>query len=1279
MYLTSLTPITEFTTVSQAICQSALDHGSELALCQRNTGLLEISYPDLPERVNQVAKILKAQGVVPGERVILLSENSIEWVLSLLAIFHCQATAVPLDPTLPIRDLQALITRTDACVLLVSAKSLTKLPVDVLCSYQVLNLNQDWRFCAGSLIPQDIQTRPLQDADPNLALIIFSSGTSGQPKGVMLTHQHLLRKMAATRKTTIHTKMAHQRWLLVLPLHHIATLVSTLNLLANGHCCQLTNIQSSQQLWDNFAHYQPMFTLLVPQLLKVIGLEAQQQAQKQRQLQQFQWLTRLNLICRGGVKLNLGKWVFRNLHQKLGGQLKAVFSGGAKLDADLHKMLLGLGLNVLEGYGLSETTGGITNILPEKFRLGAVGQADDDAELMIHQPDADGIGEIWVRSPYVMQGYFRDEAATTASLQNGWFHTGDLGRIDNQGVLYITGRCKEVIVTAGGKKATPEQIESHYQALANVKELAVVGVPRPEGTEDEIHAAVVLLNDASLEPVKSEIRQRSAELPYHLQIQQVHLVENLPRTATLKVQRIKLKQQLQNGQHSKAVTYPIVAPQTERQILIAKLFAEVLVLPAEKIGIHTSFFELGGHSLLATQLVSRLRETFEADVVLQTLFESPTVADLDTVLANKPKPRLTIPPIEAIERDQTSLPLSYAQERMWFLSQLEGAAATYNIPGAVRIEGFLDIPALQQAIDELVCRHESLRTTFPIINGCAVQYIAPTLQIPIEVLESSAFTGTLSDWLTEVAQEPFDLKTGPLLRIKLLTLAADDAIVVSVTMHHIISDGWSMAIFIRELGRIYEAFRQGQPTPLPRQVIQYVDYTLWQRQWLQGEILEAQLNYWQEKLANLPALLDLPTDHPRPAVQTFRGRTYHITLPLGLTEQVQSLAQQQGVTLFMTLLAAFQLLLYRYSHQSDIVVGSPIANRQKAELESLIGFFANTLVLRTQFEESDTVSDLFAKVRRMTLGAYSHQDVPFERVVEALQPERTLAHTPLFQVMFVLQNAPMAPLELSGVTLTSLTPDTVTAKFDVTLSMMETEQGLMASWEYNSDLFEADTIARMAVHFEQLLSAMVEDISQPVATLPMLTDAERYQLLVEWNDTAVEYPQDQCIHKLFEAQVELTPDAVAVVFEDQQLTYGELNARANQLAHYLQDLGVGPEVLVGLCVERSIEMVVGLLGILKAGGAYVPLDPSYPTARLEFMLTDAQVKILLTQQTLQEKIESFEPEGYLICLDSDWSTIALKAKHNLLSEVNVENLAYVIYTSGSTGIPKGVQGLHQGV
>ena len=628
-----------------------------------------------------------------------------------------------------------------------------------------------------------------------------------------------------------------------------------------------------------------------------------------------------------------------------------------------------------------------------------------------------------------------------------------------------------------------------------------------------------------------------------------------------------------------------------------------------------------------------------------------------------------------------SAPLSYSQRRLWFLDQYEPNSSVYNVPSGLRLRGSVDVAALERSLNEIVHRHEALRTTFSMIGGEPVQAIAPSLTVALSMEDLSGCAEEEREekarqLVREEAHRPFDLSEGPLFRSKLVRLGDEDHILL-LTMHHIVSDGWSMGVLQRELSVLYRAFMNGHPSPLVDLPIQYGDFAKWQGEWLQGEVLERQLSYWKGQLEGIPAVLNLPTDHPRPAVQSFRGRTQSIELSKGLTEGLKGLSRKEGVTLFMVLLAAFQTLLYRYTGQGDVVVGSPIANRNRSEIEGLIGFFVNTLVLRSDLSGNPSFRELLGRVRKMALEAYEHQDLPFEKLVEELQPERSLSYSPLFQVMFVLQNAPSTELELEGLGVSRLRVGGETAKFDLTLSMHETVEGLSGSLQYNTDLFDDATITRMLGHLQRLLEGVVAKPDEGIGYLPILSEAEERQLLIEWNDTKTDYPRDKCIHGLFETQVEKTPDAIALVFEDQQLTYSELNTRANQLARYLQKLGVGPEVRVAICMERSLDMIVGLLGILKAGGAYVPLDPSYPKERLAFMLEDTEAAVLLTQERLIEKLPDHNTT--IRCLDRDWGEISGESQDNPVPLTTANSLAYVIYTSGSTGIPKGVLITHHNV
>jgi amino acid adenylation domain-containing protein/non-ribosomal peptide synthase protein (TIGR01720 family) len=623
---------------------------------------------------------------------------------------------------------------------------------------------------------------------------------------------------------------------------------------------------------------------------------------------------------------------------------------------------------------------------------------------------------------------------------------------------------------------------------------------------------------------------------------------------------------------------------------------------------------------------------------------------------------------------ESDLQLSLTQQRLWFLYQLEGASGTYNLSGALSLEGSLDITRLEKSLAYLVDRHETLRTCFPTREG------KPTVKILNERFKLTRIDlNSLSDnekelrskqILNEEASRPFDLEKESLFRGLLIGLKAEKNILL-LTMHHIISDGWSIGVLTRELGTLYKAFSENQTSPLPPLPCQYVDFAHWQRSWLKGEVMEKQLRYWQDQLSGIPELLELPTDFPRPAVQSYKGDELSFSISTEITSRLKELSTKTGSTLFMILLSAFSILLSRYSRQDDIVIGSPIAGRNHSQTASLIGFFVNTLVFRLNPQGDISFEEFLKQTRKLALEAYNNQDIPFENLVEKLNPERSLSHSPLFQVMFVLLNIPVGDLELSGLKLSSLKLETKIADFDLTLSLMEGPDGLTGSLEYSTALFELSTIQRMVGHLKLLIEGISENPQQKLRELPFMTDGDQKQLLA-WNKTEVEYPPDKTIVELFEQQVEKNPAAIAVVFEDQNLSYRELNTKANQLAHYLQSLGVKPEVLVGICVERSLEMIIGLLGILKAGGAYIPLDPVYPTERLAFMLEDTQVPVLVTQSSLKKALP--ETKAQLVFLDE--TKLSQLSNNPSSGAAGPDNLAYVIYTSGSTGKPKGVMVEH---
>jgi len=719
-------------------------------------------------------------------------------------------------------------------------------------------------------------------------------------------------------------------------------------------------------------------------------------------------------------------------------------------------------------------------------------------------------------------------------------------------------------------------------------------------------------------------------------------------------------------------------PLTETEQALAAIWTDVLKV--ENVGVDDDFFDLGGHSLLAIKTVSRIRDVFEVDLQTRTLFESPTISALSRVLTEAKGARGDV---QRIERRKSGGPcsLSFAQEQLWFLDQLAPGSPVYNIVDVIPIDGKYDAAAMGRALAELVRRHEVLRTVFPQRNGHPIQSVLPTVDLALSELDISSLPAQEREreWARVVREEgrkPFDLSHAPLFRGTMVHASPQEHRLL-LTIHHIVADEWSMELIHQEVTQLYEAFRRGRASALPDLPIQYADFACWQREWSQGDVLQQEISYWKTELAGAPPVLDLVTDRPRPAVQSFRGATEFFQLPHRLREQIKALGRQEQATVFMALEASFAALLHRYTGQDDILVGTPISGRTHSETERLVGCFLNTVVLRSRFTDDLTFRSLLQQVRDRALGAYAHPDLPFNHLVAELAPQRDASRTPLFQVMFVLHNA-------EGVSQVSKVSgnrqlETGTSKFDLTLLISETERGLDGLVEYSTDLFEADTIRRLCGHYITLLEAIVGHPDQSIATLPLLTDAERQQVLRDWNDTATEFAaQGLCLHQLIEEQAARTPERAAVVFEHQTLTYGDLNGRANQLAHQLQGLGVGPDVRVGLLVERSAEMVVGLLGILKAGGAYVPLDPSFPPDRVAYMVEDSGMEVLVTHRDLDRSL-AVRPR-VMVRLDAHRDEIDWHGSHQRTPpDPTPDNLAYVLYTSGSTGKPKGVEISHSAV
>ncbi|HEY7769566.1 condensation domain-containing protein, partial [Longimicrobium sp.] len=732
-----------------------------------------------------------------------------------------------------------------------------------------------------------------------------------------------------------------------------------------------------------------------------------------------------------------------------------------------------------------------------------------------------------------------------------------------------------------------------------------------------------------------------------------------------------------------------VAPRTPVEEVLAGIWAEVLGV--ERLGVEDGFFELGGHSLLATRVVSQVREAFGVELPLRALFEAPTVAGMAArVEEMRGAGAAVLPPVVPVERTG-ALPLSFTQQRLWFLEQLGSAGSVYHLHKSLRLRGALDVDALAQALDGVVARHEALRTTFAQVDGAPVQRIAPAAASGFHLVEHDLAAradaeAELDRLIAGEARAPFDLERGPLVRGRLVRLAEDDHVLV-LAMHHLVTDGWSFGVLFDELSALYAAHRDGREARLPALPVQYADYAVWQRRWVDADVLREQADYWTRTLAGAPELLELPTDRPRPAQVDHGGAVLGVELDAALTAGIKALARRHGTTPYMTLVAAWAVVLSRLSGQDDVVIGTPTAGRGRRETEGLIGCFVNTLALRLELSGAPTVAELLGRVKERALAGQHHQDIPFEQVVELVDPVRSVSHHPLFQVVIAWQNMArgegntlLLPGVDAGVAVESAHVD---AKTDLWLGLWEADDRIQGSVKYATALFDRATVERHLAYLRRVLEAFVADDWQAVDALPLLPAAERARVLEEWNRTDAEYASSSCIHELFERQVERAPGATAVVFGDDRLSYAELNARANRLAHDLRARGVGPEVRVALCVERGPEMVAAVLAVLKAGGAYVPLDPAYPRERLAYMLADSAPAVVLTQHAVAQALAGvLDGLGGVPVLELDGAAPSWAAQPETNPSrggVTPEHPAYVIYTSGSTGRPKGVLVPHRGL
>jgi amino acid adenylation domain-containing protein/non-ribosomal peptide synthase protein (TIGR01720 family) len=1271
-----------------------------LAVIYRETGggsVDSLTFRELNRRANQIARYLRRLGAGPEVLVGLAATRSTEMIVGLLGILKAGSAYLPLDPAYPHERLSFMM-RDAGLELLVTQGHLRSTLPETGCRIVCLDADRElFERESGANLGSDACPGSLP-GPRNLAYVIYTSGSTGKPKGVMIQHNTVLNLWAGLNQAIYDgdggAAQGRQslRVSLNAPLSFDAS-VQQLVMLLRGHTLHIIpdDVRRDGESLLAYVRENKLDVLdCVPSQLKVLlaaGL-----------LDGDGWVP--GIVLPGGEAIDQATWDV--LTQARETQFHNMY-GPTECTVDATTCCVNrVGKRPTIGRPMANRAALILDEHRGLVPIGVIG------ELYI---GGDGVGRGYLNRPQLTEERFVPdpfgEAMHPMARPNArMYKTGDLARYLPDGNIEFLGR-NDYQVKVRGFRIELGEIGAVLEQHPGVAQAVVIA--REDTPGDKRLVAYMVTTENGDAPSAGTLQAYlQTKLPSYMVPAALVFLDAIPMTPNGKVDRRALP-----APEWGAASKVSVPPRTPIEGILVELWKRVLGV--EQVGTRDSFFDLGGHSLLATQLVSRIRQVLQVELPLRELFERPTVAELgeriEAIL--REAQGLARPPIEPVARVGLStapneeLPLSFAQQRMWFLDQLEPDTALYNIPMAVRFTGHLDTAALQRALGQLAQRHEALRTTFPTVDGTPRQVISPAsptavlvddlTPLPPEEREKEALR-----LAREEAQQPFDLGRGPLLRVKLLRLEDGDHITL-FTMHHIISDGWSSGVLLRELSALYAAEVTGQNANLPPLTVQYGDYASWQRKWLQGEVLEKQLSYWKDRLRATPPLLELPTDRPRPSMPSWRGGHVSFTMPGQLGKAIADASRREGVTLFMTLLAAFQTLLYRYSGQEDIAVGTPIANRNHAEIEGLIGFFVNTLVLRTDLSGDPTFRELLRRVRETALGAFMHQDLPFEMVVDAVQPQRDTSHSPLFQVMFVLQtqdlqqNAFRADSLLPELSATPMDVELPISKFDLTLVMSEEKDGFRGSLEYSQDLFEEETIRRMLGHLQVLLGGIVADPDQHVSRLPILTEAERQQLLVQWNDTALDAWADRladgaacpgprkvdsglCIHQWVTQQVERTPEAMALtwVFEGgtRSLTYRELDARANCLAHYLRKRGVGPEVLVGLCVERSLELIIGMLGVLKAGGAYVPLDPAYPQERLAFLLQDSAAAVLLTQGDLVGRLPPYE--GEVICLDRDWESIA-QASDSLAQDgsqvpesgVGPDNLAYVIYTSGSTGKPKG--------
>jgi amino acid adenylation domain-containing protein len=1209
-----------------------------------------LTYRELNRRANQLAHYLGKAGAGPDVLIGLCLARGLESVVGLLGILKAGAAYVPLDPAYPTQRLARML---EGVRLVLTERRLTgALPV---CESGVVCLDE----IASHLAEESSENPASWAAADNLAYVVYTSGSTGTPKGVAMSQgsiANMIRWQLQSSRASVGT-----RTLQFASLSFDVSFQEIISTLCSGATLVLIpeELRQDDGALLRFLAETKIERLFVPFVM----------------LQQLAERSETEQVTPGSLRevMTAGEQL------KITSQIESFFSKLPECTLYNH-------------YGPSETHAASWLTLegaPARWsRLPSVGRRLPHAQIYIldgeHQPVPLGvIGELYIGGEGLGRGYL-NEAGLTAerflpdpfSRRAGprMYRSGDMARYEAGGNIEFMGRADEQVKVRGFRVELGE-IETVLGQHPAVREAVVIASEHKPG-QKRLAAYVIPYNGRKV--TNSELRSFLKErLPDYMLPSAFLALDELPLTRSGKVDRRALPAPESSDVES---DYGYAAPLNHVEEILAEIWADLLGV--ERVGVDDNFFDLGGHSLMAARLVSRVRDALGVELPLRRLFEEATVVDLAKSIQSDLAAggAFIAPPLVKVPKEGR-LALSFAQERMWFLDQLNPSSAAYSIPAALRATGRLDVCALEQSFNSIIKRHESLRTTFTVVEGRPAQVIHSDRPISLAVtdleqLEEGRRETEATRIAAEEAQQPFDLEMGPLARVRLLRLHEQEHVLL-VTMHHIISDGWSVGVLVRELAALYEAYSRGEAAALEELPVQYSDYAQWQRQHLSGELLAEQMSYWEQKLGGEGAVLELPTDRPRSAMQSYRGAHHKLELGSDLSRELKRLRRSEGVTMFMLLMAAYKVLLYRYSGQQHISVGTPVANRNRMEVEGLIGLFVNTLVMRTDLGGEPTFVQVLEREREVALGAYTHQELPFERLVEQLHPQRSLSHSPLFQAMFIYQESLRHALKLPGIVATPLDIETYTAKFDLSLSLEEEEGGLVGQFEYNTDLFDGETISRMARHFKTLLAGIVSGPRAPISTIPLLTESETQHLIFGWNETSREFPSNESVLELIEEQARSNAEAGAIICGGQRMSYRRLNARANQLGRYLKREGARPEQRVGICMRRGAEMVIGLLGIMKSGAAYVPLDATYPQQRLVYMVQDAGAELVVVDDEGEQKLSGSGAK--IVNVTRQAGRIEQESEQDVGSGISRSNLAYVTYTSGSTGTPKGVAIEHGGL